>query len=405
MRLLVNIDTFQPLGGVERSTLQVSGELARRGHDLHLLHADRDARSGDPGLGPQWAAVAASVRRVPGFTVAARRPWRTAHQLLPAVRAAVRVGPEAIYLNRSEQLPWALASRRASRSGLVVHLRHHPFSEPLVRLLCRRPVGAPRVRFIAVSAFLRDRWVAAGLAADAVQVVPNGIDPQAYRPPSESERRAARALIGITDDRPVVLCYGRLGAEKGIATLLQAWDRLGTLTVPSATPPRLLLVGEASAAIAAAIAGRARLCVPDRPDVHHLPRRSDVLGLLHAADLVVLPALWQEPFGRVVIEAMATGVPVVASATGGIPEILTGRFADQLVRPGEPEALARAMANRLDWRRQFPGLGLAGCRHVEAGFTLARTTDAVESALLAVGPDSTARPVVVPATEGHRVAV
>ncbi len=399
MRFLVTTESFAPLGGVEHSTLQVSAELVRRGHECRLLHSAVPTSDAGPETGtdagpqahpgslrPDWERVAATITRVPGFTVAARRPWRTLHHLPPTIRAAHRIEPDAIYLNRSEQLPWALAARRRPFSdftdaGLVVHLRHHPFPGPLVRLLCARPIGSPRVRFIAVSDFIRDTWVANGLNPEVVRVVPNGVDPQCYRPPSPTERHAARSRLGITDDRPVVLCYGRLNQDKGVDTLLDSWSRLAPLsTATGQAQPRLLLVGDATPEIATRIdapAARAQ-------GVRHLPRRAGVVDLLHAADLVVAPSRWDEPFGRVLIEAMAAGLPVIATRVGGIPEILTGPFADLLVPPADPEVLARAIGDTLDWRIRKPWLGWAARDHVRAHFTLDRTADAVEDALVEV---------------------
>jgi len=361
MRVLVNTDTLEPLGGVERSTLQVSAALAGRGHSCHLLYA-----RGGGGLEQAWCSVASTMTRVPGFTVAAARPWRTAHHLPASVRAARAARPDVIWANRAEQMIWAVGAARASGAALVVHLRHHPFPPPLVRLLSGRAA-----RYLAVSAFLRDEWVAAGLDPRRVDVVPNGIDPDLYRPATSADRAAARRALGVVDDRPLVLSYGRLSAEKGACTLLQAWAGAGW----AAGEAHLVLAGDATPDVLDLVRD-----VGD-PSVSLLPRRDDVLPLLHAADLVVLPAVWQEPFGRVVIEAMAAGVPVVASRVGGIPEVLTGRFAAQLVPPGDVAALASVLRRHARWRVADPELGGAGRAHVERAFDLRSTVDGVEVAL------------------------
>ena len=306
------------------------------------------------------------MTQVPGFTVAAARPWRTLHHLPGSIRAARAVRPQVVYANRAEQLLWATGAARAARAGLVVHLRHHPFPAPLVKLL-----GRGRTRYIAVSGYLRDLWVAAGLDPRAVEVVPNGIDPDAYPPARPAERSAARHRLGIDDDRLVALCYGRLSADKGVQTLLTAWS------ARSADDPQaqLVLAGDADPEISSLLAAR--------PDVRvrHEPRRDDVSELLQAADLVVLPASWQEPFGRVVIEAMSAGLPVIASRVGGIPEILTGRFQHHLVPPDDATALAAAIGRLADWRRTEPDLGAAGREHVQRHFHLTDTVDAVEATL------------------------
>ncbi|MBA8792646.1 glycosyltransferase involved in cell wall biosynthesis [Friedmanniella endophytica] len=406
LRVLVNTEDFSPLGGVEHSTLQVSRALAARGHRIDLLHADRTHRAGaaDAGLRPEWETFAAGITRVPGFTVAAARPWRTLHHLPPAVRATRALQPDVIWLNRSEQLLWGLGAARATDAPLVVHLRHHPYRlGPLgPRRAGRALVGAltgRADRYLAVSAWLAREWVAAGLDPALVEVVPNGIDPARYTPTDDAGRAAARARL-LPDlaaapvgsgaggpEHPVVLHYGRLAADKGVPQLLEAWARLAADPVSSTRPATLLLVGDPTPEVAPVLAARVAAHAGTPRPVRHLPRQSDVTALLHAADLMVLPAVWHEPFGRVVIEAMAAQVPVVATATGGIPEILTGRFADQLVPATDPDALVPALAaaidRRLGWRRSDPALGPAGRAHVEAHFSLEATTDRVEQALRA----------------------
>jgi glycosyltransferase involved in cell wall biosynthesis len=109
--------------------------------------------------------------------------------------------------------------------------------------------------------------------------------------------------------------------------------------------------------------------------------RSDVVGPLHAADVVVVPSVYAEPFGRVVIEALSTGRPVIASSIGGIPEILTGDFARFLVPPGDAPALARKLGELLDWRTRDDGLAEACTDHVRQHFSKSSMVDAIEDRL------------------------
>jgi glycosyltransferase involved in cell wall biosynthesis len=111
--------------------------------------------------------------------------------------------------------------------------------------------------------------------------------------------------------------------------------------------------------------------------------RTDVVTPLHAADVVVVPSIYEEPFGRTVIEAMSTGRPVIASSVGGIPEILTGGLAELLVAPGDAGALAAKLAEVLDWRTGRPDLGPRCADHVARHFTLSSMVDQVEQRLVA----------------------
>jgi glycosyltransferase involved in cell wall biosynthesis len=83
----------------------------------------------------------------------------------------------------------------------------------------------------------------------------------------------------------------------------------------------------------------------------------------------------------VVIEAMATGRPIVASRVGGIPEIMTGEAAQWLVEPGDAAALAAQLAALRHWRRDDPGLADRCVQHVRREFSLDRTADGVETVL------------------------
>jgi glycosyltransferase involved in cell wall biosynthesis len=109
--------------------------------------------------------------------------------------------------------------------------------------------------------------------------------------------------------------------------------------------------------------------------------RSDVVGPLHAADVVVVPSVYAEPFGRVVIEALSTGRPVIASSIGGIPEILTGDLARFLVPAGDVTALTRKLGELLDWRTRDERLAEACVDHVRQHFSKSSMVDAIEDRL------------------------
>jgi glycosyltransferase involved in cell wall biosynthesis len=159
-----------------------------------------------------------------------------------------------------------------------------------------------------------------------------------------------------------VLYLGRVIPQKGIDVLLDGWRRLGL----EPDTARLLIVGLPPTPCP--YAEQLRTASP--PGCVWLPMRREVLEVLHAADVLVLPSTWDEPFGRVIVEAMASGRPAVASAVGGIPEILDGEFAQMLF----PRADAAALADRLralsQWHRTDPGLGDRCADHVARRFRL-----------------------------------
>ena len=360
MRILVNPGVLAPVGGIELNTLQVTRELHARGHVISALYRE----SGD--LLPDWEAMTEELVQVPGFDAVGRTLVRDVPRLLPAVRAARALKPDVVYLNRCEQLIWGVLASRWSRAKLVVHLHNRPTFPGI-------PVfGRLTSAFAAVSADIRREWVKAGVPADRVTVVHNGIDPADYPATGLVERAAARTALGLDPTAYVVLYYGRAAPEKGVDVLLEAWRQFDD------TGAHLVVVADGTDG-GSDYASSLRRGLPD--SVTWLPMRRDVSQVLDAADVVVLPAQWEEPFGRVVIEGMATGRPVIASRVGGIPEILTGEFEQFLVSPGDADGLATKLAAVRDWRSQDADLGRRCTQHVLDHFSLQHSVDQVEQLL------------------------
>ncbi|MCC6468878.1 MAG: glycosyltransferase [Alphaproteobacteria bacterium] len=159
-----------------------------------------------------------------------------------------------------------------------------------------------------------------GLRAPAVRVIPNGIDAARFQP-DPAARARLRQSLGLAPDAPVVIHVARVDPMKDHATLFAAFAQ-----VPTAT---LLLVGH----------GTERLAAP--PRVLGLGERADVPALLAAGDLAVSSSAYGEGFSNALAEAMAAGLPAVATDVGDARLILgdTGR----LVPPRDPAALARAI--------------------------------------------------------------
>jgi starch synthase (maltosyl-transferring) len=203
---------------------------------------------------------------------------------------------------------------------------------------------------------------AGGLDPRRLTVIPNGIDPA----PFDRARGVPREALGIPGDARLALAVGRLDAQKGIPDLLAAAERViladsaWHLALAGDGPCRGWLVDQL--ATRPALAGR----------VHWLGVRNDIPGLLRSADLLVLASLW-EGMPNAVLEAMAAGRAVVATAVEGTAELVVPGETGWLVPPHDPEALGRAL---LEAARD-PGLcqilGRNGRARVEAEFSLART--------------------------------
>ncbi|MEM2870080.1 MAG: glycogen synthase [Thermoplasmata archaeon] len=191
-------------------------------------------------------------------------------------------------------------------------------------------------RVIAVSEGMkRDITRCYPIPPSKISVVHNGIDPRVFRP-SQDMRVLKRCGVG----RPYVLFVGRLTRQKGVQVLVEASRGFppGTQTVLATGRPD-------EPGIVAELAG----LLKGRRDVVWLNRaldRRELVALYSSASVSVTPSLY-EPFGLVVLEAMACGSPVVASRVGGIPEIVEDGRSGFLVPPGDSRALAEAVSRLL----------------------------------------------------------
>ena len=265
-----------------------------------------------------------------------------------AFRRAVReFAPDVVFAPWAYPDGWA-AVRLARRAGLPAVVQVHGSD---VKLLDQFPTRRRRTAealaaaagVVAVSRDLRDCVVALGVPAERVAVIHDGVDADVFRP---GDRAAARAAVGPPGGwpaAPVLLFVGNLVPVKGIDVLLTALASVG--------PARLLLVG----------AGPARGRLARQAADLGLADRVTFLGSLpqavlpdwyRAADLFVLPSR-SEGVPNVLLEAGACGTPWVASRVGGVPEI-PGHASRRLVAPGDPAALAAAIAAALAAGRPDP---------------------------------------------------
>lgn len=351
MRIVTYLPALEALGGVELHMLEVLRELADRGHRVCLFH-ERDGNLTD-----DFASFCENL--LPGSSpLYSASPHRDLPRIAARAVAAARQRPDIVYTNNFSELPWAGSIRALTRAPVVCHLHE----VKVMRRISRSLLGATVARFIATSHFIRDAWIGNGLDAERIEVVHSGFSPEVYPSGDEHDLLAARVALGLPSDQYVVLYLGRLIPQKGIDVLLRAWTALAF----SADEAQLLIVG--MPAVADGYVDNLRARAPS--GCQWLPARRDVAQVLHAADVLVLPSTWDEPLGRVIIEAMATGRPAVASAVGGIPEILDGEFASMLFARGDATALAGRLRALQSWRRDDPGLADRCREHVSRRFTI-----------------------------------
>jgi glycosyltransferase involved in cell wall biosynthesis len=224
---------------------------------------------------------------------------------------------------------------------------------------------------IAVSEAVAGWLRAEGLGA-RVEVVHNGVD----IPQEVMAKTAARRALGLPGDGCVVVWLGQMLPHKGAASVVRAVET----AVDRGSELRAVLAG--SGPVAEVERLRRRIATGPHADRFHLlPAQDDVLTVLAAADVAAVTSLTPDPLPRTVLEAMAAGLPVVAFAVGGVPEMVVDEDTGLLVEAGDEEGLAARFARLAADPEQRRGLGAHGRERVRECFTVEAHVERVEAVL------------------------
>jgi glycosyltransferase involved in cell wall biosynthesis len=319
-------------GGPASHAPALADFLAKRGHDVEAV----TTADTEPAARPYpvfWAARRSPLRHV-------RAAW--------LVRSRAR-GADVVYA--TSMVRRAALGSRLARRPLVAKLVSDEVFERETRTgrftgsldEFQRLGGGARVRFLRVtrnaalrgarhvfspSAYLRDVALRWGVDPERVSVLPNPA-PEIPRLPS---REDLRTELGVGEQ--ALVFAGRLGPQKALGVALAALAGVPdvTLTVAGDGPERDALEAQAAEL---GLGGRVRF-------LGSVPRET-VLRLFRAADGSVLPSAW-ENFPHTVVESLAVGCPVIATAVGGIPEVVRDGENGLLVAPKDPAALAAAIS-------------------------------------------------------------
>jgi len=190
-------------------------------------------------------------------------------------------------------------------------------------------------------------------------VVPCGVDVRRFRPDGPAAPRGTRQRI---------VSVGRLVPRKGFETLIRALPLLprGVELLIVGGPPRRELIADAEARRLRRLA--AQLGVADRVCLIGAVGRADMPAVLRSADVVSCTP-WYEPFGIVPLEAMACGIPVVATAVGGLRDTVVDEVTGRLVPPQSPPELAEAIGTLLSYPQQRVEFGRAGWERARQRYT------------------------------------
>jgi glycosyltransferase involved in cell wall biosynthesis len=377
MRILLLAQFFPPdIGGEERHVLNLSNALAWRGHEVAVATQHIDGV-------PDYEVFDSGVRVHRFSTAAMRLPGvystgRSHHPPLPdplGVRELARITrierPDVVHAHNwivNSAVALRRSSLRKSQFGLILTL--HDFShvcatKRLMRAgsICEGPsvtrcfpcsaahYGPAVGPLTAAATALMHPWkeraidhlvcVSSAVArgnrvkdGPDTSVIPNFIPDELIQ--GDISSSAQMSNVDIPPDMPnedFIFFAGDLSADKGVLTLLQAYDSLG------GGRPTLLLVGRRMPDTPTRLPDGVKIC---GPWVHE-----HVLAGFRRCLMAVLPSIWPDPCPTTVLEAMASGRPVISTATGGILDMIADGESGLLLAPGDEHALAKAMDSLL----------------------------------------------------------
>ena len=364
------------LGGAEQGLLDVARHFGPKRCDA-LLFSDGPLRHLLEARGISVAVLGADprvmgVRRQGGLLRILRALPATIGLAFRVARIAKAYG--LLYANSQKAALTAMLAGAVGGKPVLWHL-HDILSAEHFGLL-QRCVIATLSNYLAsavivVSSAARTALIASGGNPARIIIIHNGIDPSPYEGVPGLARSTLRARHGLPDGKLIGL-FGRITPWKGQRTLIEA--------LPKLPDTHALIVGSPmfgqDAELAYLQAEAARLNVADR--VLFLGYRTDIPELMRAVDLVVHCSTAPEPFGRVIVEALFAGTPILAAEGGASAEIL-GNEAGWRVKPDDPAALAGAVQGFFAVDPQVQAYRTQQMRaHVTQEFSLPRMMGAID---------------------------
>jgi glycosyltransferase involved in cell wall biosynthesis len=220
---------------------------------------------------------------------------------------------------------------------------------------------------IAISGGVADSLAAAGVDRGRVTVIHSGVDCERFRPPTREERSAARSALGITDDDFVISAVGALEVRKGHRYLIEAAGALAAAR--KSLNVKCLIAGQG--AIRSILDTEiALLRIPGR--IKLIGRIEDAGELLWASDVFAMPSV-KEGLGVAALEAMAVGLPIIASEVGGLREVVEDDRTGILVPPANPAAIGSAIARLADGPGLRAEMGAAARARALENYSMAET--------------------------------
>lgn len=351
------IQEYAPIiGGGQTQLAAQAAVLAELGVDVHIL-----TRRWRPELRPFERIGKAAVYRLPStgpkavaalrfilsaaWTIGRLRPdVLHAHELLSPTSAALL----AKWLYGRPVLATVLGGGSLGDLNKIQRGRLGPLRTSIV-------LGSVDA-FVVISREIDRELQARGVPPQKRLAIPNGVDTARFVPAAAAEKGRIRGELGLPQG-PIAIFTGRLEPEKQVDHLLAVWPSLN-VRLPDA---HLLVLGTGSQA--------EKLRAQGVPQVHFVGSISDVAPYLRAADVFVLPSA-REGLSASMLEAMASGLPVLVTRVGGAADVITHRENGWLLPPGDQAALLEGLAVLLTDEPLRQALGSHARECVLAGYAL-----------------------------------
>jgi glycosyltransferase involved in cell wall biosynthesis len=367
MKLAIMVPRFPPrwLAGTELATANIARHLAKRGHEVHVITL------WDRGLPAYSLQEGVHLHRVsfPGVTVVG-----VVYLRLKVLLLLKKLDPEIVHAQGAGLGICGYLAKKLFKKPYVIWWRTgKPLPPELLDTNCSRLVlrSADAVITLTEEMKIQIQKTCSG----NVFVIPNGVELSEFE---GTPRELGREKLGINPEEKILLFVGSLRPVKGLRFLIEAMSIVGRLH-PEA---RLLIVG----------GGKERPRLEDLARRLDLERTVDFIGevphreiasYLAAADMFVLPSL-SEGFPNVLLEAMAAGLPIVATNVNGMPEIVEDGSNGFLVDPGDPAAIADrvlALLGDAQISQRISGNNREKTKH----YTWASTVDRLEEVYASLG--------------------
>lgn len=317
---------------------------------------------------------------VPVFELG-RRPGNDPRLICELVRLFRREQPHIVHTHAWGTLVEGLVAARLARVPIVIHGEHGTLQLKRHQRLVQRVSWWCTDQVLSVSSRLAERMaLATGFAPGRIRTIRNGVDLSRF---GSIDRSAARRCLGLRDEEIAIGTVGRLVPVKDQGRLLDAAARLRDLGLPVTT----LIAGEGPLRDGLLKQAEERGL---GASVRLLGHRHDVEAVLAALDVFVLPSI-SEGLSNTILEAMATGLPVVATRVGGADELVADGTTGLLVPPRDSASLARALERLIRDSGERAVMGTEARRRARAEFDLPVMLSAYQALYLDIAAKRTIR--------------